>query len=184
MALPGSPRRVFVDLPEPYGEREFGGVVAAIFGELDLRIEQLGQLFVSPGLLVELREVHDRFGLAGVFVEHAAQGFDGIVRSEVSACSSASSRRSALRSAESVATSMSRPRSFTSSRWLPCLSVELAQRGGRRGVGGRVLEDGLVKLDRARESSSLRCGDLRGLVLQSRELERRRWRDPLAARAA
>ena len=68
-----------VDVAEPYRQRQLGRVVTALFGASDLRAQELGELFVAPGLLVELGKVHDRVALGGVFVENAAQGFDCIV---------------------------------------------------------------------------------------------------------
>jgi hypothetical protein len=60
-------------LAQPEAKRELRRLVAAAFGQLDLRVQEVGQLLVLPRALQELRECHHGVGVPGLLVEDRSQ---------------------------------------------------------------------------------------------------------------
>ena len=66
----------FLDLAQPHEQRQLPRLIAAVPRAVELPLEQLGQLVVPPGLLVELRQGEHRLGVPGLLVEDRAQRLD------------------------------------------------------------------------------------------------------------
>ena len=74
-----SPSRKLLHLAEAHEQRQLRSSVTAFAGGVELRLEELGQLGVTPCLLVELRERPHRLRVRRILVEHRAQRFHRVL---------------------------------------------------------------------------------------------------------
>ena len=95
-----SPSRLSCTSPSRTSRASSVASVSSLTGRVELALEQLGELGVAAGLLVELRQPQHGLGVRRLLVEHPAQGLDRVLgRLEALSLTGASRGRAAAQHA-------------------------------------------------------------------------------------